>query len=293
MFMSIKSKVIALLMTLILALSVTSLSFAQSEQIPELANGEELVDEVVEEIIEGGDFTTEEELEIADDVEAISEIGLDIGTIENVDASSGELVIAMEVTDEITDEITIDVSDDAIIMEVSEGDKHDTVVFMDEGAIFLDGKQVTVETETSIGPNANLVTSETGGVKWYSTSSAPSYLKKAKYKSYSKYPDWTCASVNFHKAISAISYSTAVGILAGVKGGFAGMAISGAIGFFSSTLYELVNYDRKSQCISFKYYIVRGKSNSRYLKLRRYTWARKNYKPSGKYVTTYEYGLVV
>ena len=66
--MTVKSKTIVLVVTLTLVLSVIMPSFAQSEPVPELTNGEELVDEVTEEIIEEGDFTEETQENIEEEV---------------------------------------------------------------------------------------------------------------------------------------------------------------------------------------------------------------------------------
>ena len=119
------------------------------------------------------------------------------------------------------------------------------------------------------------------GYIWYSPSKAPSYLKRARYGSYSL--SWPCYSLKLQTSLGNIAYSTFIGALGGPEG-------LGA-GFLTSSFYEFMNYDRKSKTISYKDYVARATNNSRYLKRKRYTWTRAGYK--GKYVVTYSYGLVL
>lgn len=119
------------------------------------------------------------------------------------------------------------------------------------------------------------------GYMWYSPSKAPSYLKRARYGSYSL--SWPCYSLKLQTSLGNIAYSTFIGALGGPDG-------LGA-GFLTSSFYEFMNYDRKSSTISYKDYVARAKNNSRYLKRKRYTWTRAGFK--GKCVVTYSYGLVL
>lgn len=119
------------------------------------------------------------------------------------------------------------------------------------------------------------------GYIWYSPSKAPSYLKRARYGSYSL--SWHCYSLKLQTSLGNIAYGTFINIMGGPEG-------LGA-GFLTSSFYEFMNYDRKSKTISYKDYVARATNNSRYLKRKRYTWTRAGYK--GKYVVTYSYGLVL
>ena len=119
------------------------------------------------------------------------------------------------------------------------------------------------------------------GYIWYSSSKAPSYLKRARYGSYSL--SWHCYSLKLQTSLGNIAYSTFIGALGGPEG-------LGA-GFLTSSFYEFMNYDRKSKTISYKDYVARATNNSRYLKRKRYTWTRAGFK--GKCVVTYSYGLVL
>lgn len=119
------------------------------------------------------------------------------------------------------------------------------------------------------------------GYRWYSPFNAPSYLKRARYGSYSL--NWYCYSLKLQTSLGNIAYGTFINIMGGPTG-------LGA-GFLTSTFYEFVTYDRKSSTISYKDYVARATNNSRYLKRKRYTWTRAGFK--GKCVVTYSYGLVL
>ena len=292
--MKLNEKVISLLMTFALVISFTITSFAQTEQLPEFTNGEEVIDEIVQGIIEDGDFEESQESEIFEDIEILDSLGLDINNIENVDVVNADIVYSLEINEGITNEIFIEQEAETIIMDVIEGEKHDTLVLEEDGTMYLDGKQVIVETEEFFDmEEATTVTfSETGGTKWYKQSEAPSKLKKASYKSFPKNPSYRNGNVNLNKALRNIAYATIIAImLEALTGGtWKVIAAGGVKSFTGAALIELCTYNPNSKNISFKDYIARGKSNSRYLKCKRNTWAKKNY--SGKYTTTYSYGLV-
>ena len=292
-----RKKMIVVAISFALVMSSAASAFATHNQIPSF-NGLEIIDEVETELVENWNYNEIQRDKIIEDIEALDYLGIDIKSIESIEFKGEKnAVYNIAVNEDITDTIIINQGVNGITMEVFEDGKHDILLVKEDGTMYLDGKKVTVEEDTIsnsyIPENDAVALSEVGGVQWYKSSAAPSKLKNASYKSFSKYPDWTCTSVNFHKSLKAIAYSTAVGILSGVSKGLLGIVVNGALGFFSSTLYELANYDGNSQCISFKYYIVRGKTNNRYLKLKRITWPRKNYKPNNKSVITYEYGQVI
>ena len=77
------------------------------------------------------------------------------------------------------------------------------------------------------------------------------------------------------------------------KNGPVGVAAGAASGFATSTFLELVNYDRKSQCISYITYGARAKNNARYIKQKTFTYPHKGFKPNKKHTTSYSYGLVI
>lgn len=123
---------------------------------------------------------------------------------------------------------------------------------------------------------------QSGGVKFYSESSAPKYLKKSTYGTFSQ--SWVCSNIKLQKALGSITYSTFMGLI------FGGIE-AGAKGFTTSAFYQLVKYDRKSKNISYIDYTARSKRNARYYKYRRYTYAKAKFK--GKRVTTYSYGIML
>ena len=266
--MKLNEKVISLLMTFALVISFTITSFAQTEQLPEFTNGEEVIDEIVQGIIEDGDFEESQESEIFEDIEILDSLGLDINNIENVDVVNDDIVYSLEINESITDEISIEQEAETIIMDVIEGEKHDTLVLEEDGTMYLDGKQVIVETEEFFD------------------------MEEATTVSFPKNPSYRNGNVNLNKALRNIAYATIIAImLEALTGGtWKVIAAGGVKSFTGAALIELCTYNPNSKNISFKDYIARGKSNSRYLKCKRNTWAKKNY--SGKYTTTYSYGLV-
>lgn len=127
-----------------------------------------------------------------------------------------------------------------------------------------------------------MIEPRTGGIQWYSPSSAPSYLKTATYGAYSE--NWRCSSVNLQKSLGSIAYSTFVGLVtSGLKGG--------VLGFTTAAFYELVNYNPNATSVSYIDYVARCSANPRYYKGRRYTYAGKNF--TGNKTTTYSYGLMM
>ncbi|MBR2674097.1 MAG: hypothetical protein IKE52_01375 [Mogibacterium sp.] len=309
-----KNKIISLITAFTLIISVTASSFATDETFPKNVNGEEILDEVTEALIEGGDYSAEQEDEIADDVETLDGLGLNVECIEEVEDRNGELTYMFAMSDEITDEIVVNQKGEAIVMDVFEGDKHDEVVVRD-GRVFLDGKEIIIETEgnyikTSCAEDNYLVVSETGGSEWYASSNAPSKLTKAKYKAYSSTPRWKTANISLTKSLVNITYGGIIAILSSAIPGAFGITVttgmSGFIGLGTSAFMELVNKAPDSKGLSCKDWIVRGETNSRYMKKRTYWWAKKyygwgtkaKYEANGKKakavdITEYTYGMVI
>lgn len=67
--------------------------------------------------------------------------------------------------------------------------------------------------------------------------------------------------------------------------------ISGVIAFSSTAFYELVTYAPASKNLSFIDYTAKAKSNARYYKGRRYTYAKKGF--AGNKTATYTYGMMM
>lgn len=291
--MSNKRSILVLLFCFVFVGSSVLPTFAGTESLPSNVNGEEIVDEIIDEIIEEGDFTRKEEKEIIEDVEALDEVGIPVESIDNVEIKNGDATYSIEYSNGITDDVTIDeLNNDDIIISIVEDEKCDELCFSSDGAIILDGNLVTFETssiiENAYDYNCDFATSS-GGYKWYTTAGAPSKMKSAKYGSYSN--NWVCSSVSLQKSIGCITYSAFISILSGSSCGAVKLAKGVAIGFSSSAYFELINYNKKSKNFSYKTFVARAKSNSRYLVERTWTYAEKGFK--GKYTTTFAYGLLI
>lgn len=169
----------------------------------------------------------------------------------------------------------IEDNENSVIMNVKDGILHNEVVFYDDGRIYLDGKEVIINEGED---NMYDIEQSTGGLKWYKKSKAPSKLLNATYKDYSQ--TWRWSNVNIKKTLKSITYATVISLL---TGGCAG----GVIGFTSTAFYELVNYEPASENLSYIDYLANGKSNRRYYKCKRVTYAKKSF--AGKSKTTYSY----
>lgn len=292
--MNTRSKITAVIISLFLAASNSIPAFAAGDNLSHDINGKETIDEIIEEKLDGGNYTKKQGEEIAEEMQILDGLGLDISDIKEIETNDENIVYCLEVTDDITDNIIIDQDPDSVIMNVYEGEKHDELIIWNDGTMYLDGKEVIVETEdmTEDQEDLEIQTSETGGTVWYKKADTPSYLKNANYKSYPKNPSWKNGNVNLNKKLCNIAYATILAILleAATGGTWKVMAAGGVKGFIGATLLELCTINPNSKNISYKDYIARGKNNARYLKCRRRTWASKNYQ--GDYATSVSYGLV-
>lgn len=217
--------------------------------------------------------------DVYEDMKLLSEVGVSIENIEEIRYDSENIIYSLPVSADVVDEIKIEKNNNDIVMNVVEGNIENELVIKSNGEIFLDGKEVIIINETF---NERSVQPLTGGITWYSSSKAPSYLKTATYGSYSE--SWRCSSVNLQKSLGNIAYSTFIGLV--TSGG-----VGGAIGFTSAAFYELVNYDPNSKSISYIDYLARCSANARYYKSRRYTYTRKNF--GGKRTITFAFGLMM
>lgn len=288
--MNNKSKnriIVALLVSLSMIITTVGYAFAGTDGSLENV-GTEIVDEVTENIVRDGTFNEKQNEKIAEDVECLDSLGIPIGDIKNVSEKDGNIIYQLLVTKDITDEIMVEKNNAGdILMYVTEGDKNDKLVMKADGTVFLDGKEViydvrTVDSSITEEPSELSVTPSTGGIQWYSVSSAPSELKKDSYKAYSE--SWRCSNISLQKALGSIAYATIIGLVTGGPSG-------GAVGFTTTAFYELVNYDPNSKNISYIDYTAKSKNYARHFKGRRYTYSKKNFK--GKKTTTYSYGLMM
>lgn len=149
--MTMKSKVIAILMTLTLMMSMTMTSFAQSEQIPELVNGEEEIDEMIEEIIEDGFFTTEQEDEIWEDELLLEAFGQSVAYADAINVENEEMVYEYELPNGNTAEMIPNDTDEGIVLEIEEEGINNTLLLTDDGTLYIDGIEVIVDETISYG----------------------------------------------------------------------------------------------------------------------------------------------
>lgn len=149
--MSINNKVIALLMSLTMVLSMTSLSFAQSERIPELANGVEEIDETIEEIIEEGHFTIEQEDDIWEDESLLEAFGQSVAYADDVIVEDDEIVYEYNLPNGNTAEMIPSDTDEGAVLEIEEEGIINTLLLTDDGTLYIDGVEVIVDETISYG----------------------------------------------------------------------------------------------------------------------------------------------
>lgn len=203
-------KLMCMIMSLLLIIATGAPAFADSEQLLDSANGEEIVDEVVEDILEEGDFTEEQEEEIAAEVEELYAVGVPVENIIDVDSNyDNELSYEVEYSDGITNEVAIDIdADDRIEIIFTENDIRDNLVYTDDGKIILNGE--VVEPEECVDDELKeKVELSTGGVKWTTTKhtkkQATSYSSEA-LRGYSK-------NVKFSRKLSAFTVGAITSIM--------------------------------------------------------------------------------
>ena len=230
------------------------------------------------------DNVKEGDKKIQQDFEIMERFGLDTSKIEPVIENGAITSYHLEVADDVKDVINVKDTGTELIMCVAEGDLYNELIIKEDGKVILDSQEVKYETAmlTSFDISESNVLPRTGGIQWYSSNDAPSYLKNASYGSYSA--GWRVANIDIGRSLNSIAYATFVGLVtAGIEGG--------VIGFVSTAFWELVNYNPNSSHVSYIDYKARSNDNARYFKARRYTYAEANYQ--GGCVTTYSYGVML
>lgn len=266
--------------------------------------GEEVIDEVVENVIADDQAIEEFADEIYRDLEMIDSLGLNIEQIVNATVNADEMIqYDLELTDTITDTITVEKRDDAIIMNAVEGENENELIIQDDGAIYLDGKRIVIEEDEENleckddldyenSSNIN-ITQSTGGWYWYESGKAPDLAKKASYKSYPTSPTSKCANLALHEAIKSIAIGVLVSILVNYLTGGSGAITLAGTGkdTLAGILTGFVSYDPTTKNLSAKYFVAKSKNNNRCRKKKCYIYSKKNYK--GKQSTTIEYGVMM
>lgn len=286
--------IISAILCIVFFISVSLTADATFDSIPETTDRGNVLDMTAETIISKGKYTEKEGAKIREDVELLNDVDIPVEHIKEVSKVNSRFVYLLKPDNTIVDKITIEEKHNGdILMNVTEfskgGEKkHDELLITADGTIFLDGKEVIYETVTS---EKGELSASVGGYTWYSAAKAPSKMKKAKYNKLKE--SWRCSSIKLQKALGSIAYSTIITAIGGAKNGPVGVAAGAASGFATSTFLELVNYDRKSQCISYITYGARAKNNARYIKQKTFTYPHKGFKPNKKHTTSYSYGLVI
>lgn len=293
-----KNKSVKMFLGIMMSVVVATISIPVVNAQEAVPAGEENVDAVVRNLVEETEELEGLEDEVYDDLEVLGSLGLAPEIIEGAQVEGEDVIYTYKLSDDCINEVAVEQTDDAVIMQVAEGEIQNEVVFNDDGSVYLDGEEVIYEmekvgedvtdsniqdAETIEDTNAEEgeLTQSTGGWKW--SKSKPSKIKK--YGSYKL--NWWCASAKFAKRISEFATGALIGAL--FKGVFSGAAV----GVLISAMDELKKSDPYSKGLSYKTYIAKAVSpkDNRYCKAKTIMYSREYYK--GKSKTGYLYGTMM
>lgn len=306
-----KNKSVKMFLGIMMSVVVATISTPVVNAQEAVPVGEEGVDAVVQSLVEETEELEGLEDEVYDDLEVLSSLGLAPEIVEGAQVDGEDVIYTYKITDDCVDEVAVEQTEDAVVMQVTEGDIQNEVVFNDDGSVYLDGEEVIYEIEETdedavdsdiqdavdeddtdsdiqdaetiqdMDAEDGELTQSTGGWKW--SASKPSKIKK--YGSYKA--SWKCANVKFAKEIRNFAASTLLSAL--FKNEPFGNAVSGLI----SAMDALKKSDPYSKGLSYKTYIAKAVSpkDNRYCKVKTVMYSRVNYK--GKSKTGYLYGTMM
>ena len=131
-------------LTMIFATGIPA--FAVGEELPSSVNGEDVVDEVIEDIIEEGDFTYTQEDQIEEAIEALDEADFPVENIEEAIDDNGELIYEFDLGDDCVNYVTVNEnSDDLLALSIEEGNLKNELVILDDGTLYIDGIKCNYE----------------------------------------------------------------------------------------------------------------------------------------------------
>lgn len=306
-----KNKSVKMFLGIMMSVIVATISIPVVNAQEAVPAGEENVDAVVQNLVEETEELEGLEDEVYDDLEVLGSLGLDPEIVEGAQVDGEDVIYTYKITDDCVNEVAVEQTEDAVVMQVTEGDIQNEVVFNDDGSVYLDGEEVIYEIEEAdadavdsniqdaVGEVAvdsdiqdaetiqdmdaedSELTQSTGGWKW--SASKPGKIKK--YGSYKA--GWKCANVKFAKKIRDIAASTLLSLL--FKNRDFGKAASNLI----SAMDALKKSDPYSKGVSYKTYSAKAVSpkDNRYCKVKTVMYSRVNYK--GKSKTGYLYGTMM
>ncbi len=263
--------------------------------------GEEIIDEVVEELIVEDQGLEDMEDIVYDDLEMLDSLGLDVEAIVDTTIDDEETIVYdLKLTETIIDQITVERIDGAILMNAVEGNKENELLIRDDGTVYLDGKKIIIEQDDfeDVGylkedsSDTDIVQS-TGGWHWYESGKAPGNVKKAKYKPYPTSPTSKCSNIQLHTAIRNVAIGVLISLLVTyLTGGSGAITLAGTKkDTISGIVTAFVLRDPNTKNMSAKYYISNCKNNNRYRRKKCYIYPKKNYK--GEKSVTIEYGVMM
>lgn len=139
-------KLIIMFISLTMIFATGIPAFAVGEELPSSVNGEDVVDEVIEDIIEEGDFTYTQEDQIEEAIEALDEADFPVENIEEAIDDNGELIYEFDLGDDCVNYVTVNEnSDDLLALSIEEGNLKNELVILDDGTLYIDGIKCNYE----------------------------------------------------------------------------------------------------------------------------------------------------
>lgn len=293
-----KNKSVKMFLGIMMSVIVATISIPVVNAQEALPAGEENVDAVVRNLVEETEELEGLEEEVYDDLEVLGSLGLAPEIVEGAQVEGEDVIYTYKLSDDCINEVAVEQTDDAVIMQVTEGEIQNEVVFNDDGSVYLDGEEVIYEMEESgedvtdsnvqdaetiedMSDEGGELMQSTGGWKW--STSKPSKIKK--YGSYKL--NWKCASVKLAKKISETATTALLSLL--FKNSDMGKAASN----FISDMDALKKSDPYSKGLSYKTYIAKAVSpkDNRYCKAKTIMYSKVDYKGTSK--TRYLYGTMM
>lgn len=319
-----KNKSVKMFLGIMMSVIVATISIPVVNAQETVPAGEENVDAVVQNLVEETEELEGLEDEVYDDLEVLGSLGLAPEIVEGAQVDGEDVIYTYKITDDCVNEVAVEQTEDAVVMQVTEGDIQNEVVFNDDGSVYLDGEEVIYEIEETdadavdsniqdavdeddadsniqdavgeVAVDSDIQDAETiqnmdaeDSELTQSTGGWKwSASKPGKIKKYGSYKaGWKCANVKFAKEIRELASASLLALL--FKSVFFGSKVSSLI----SSMDALKKSDPYSKGVSYKTYSAKAVSpkDNRYCKVKTVMYSRVNYKGTSK--MGYLYGTMM
>ncbi len=185
---------------------------------------------------------------VASDIENLDSIGITPAVISSMRLEdNGKMVYVLKLIPDVSSELIVsEESNGNLTLEITEGNKHDTVLFRNDGKLYINNHEIVTK-----------ISNEESGNKVSANARCEQYSETCLYGTPSEYTNFvsynTVADVEFNQNICSLTYSAIAIALSGFFSLFMpgiGASILGSLAVF---LYDLANqYAPLSTCGSYK-----------------------------------------